>query len=189
MGTPGSWGVRMEGSIHTVPASIEISMGETEAQREVVTLPGSLSEGGPGGRSRRHSGSWAGLGVGPDDSTEADSFPPLISFACSRISYKQKHTVHTPSRKTSFSQPHDFGNPVDPNFVPFYLCMDSTVGFPVGSPEKNPPANAGDVGSIRGQEDPLEEGMATHSSLLAWRIPRTEESGGLWSMGVTKSWT
>ena len=106
-----------------VPTSIEISMGETEAQREVVTLPGSLSEGGPGGRSRRHSGFWAGLGVGPDDSTGADSFPPLISFACSRISYKQKHTVHTPSRKTSFSQPHDFGSPVDPNFVHFYLCM------------------------------------------------------------------
>ena len=30
-----------------------------------------------------------------------------------------------------------------------------------------------------GQEDPLEEGMATHSSILAWRIPRTEEPGGL----------
>ena len=29
-----------------------------------------------------------------------------------------------------------------------------------------------------GQEDPLEEGMATHSSILAWRIPRTEESAG-----------
>ena len=34
-----------------------------------------------------------------------------------------------------------------------------------------------------GQEDPLEEGMATHSSILAWRIPRTEEPGGLQSMG------
>ena len=30
-----------------------------------------------------------------------------------------------------------------------------------------------------GQEDPLEEGMATHSSILAWRIPQTEEPGGL----------
>jgi len=37
-----------------------------------------------------------------------------------------------------------------------------------------------------GHEDPLEEGMATHSSILAWRIPRTEESGGLQSMGVAK---
>ena len=34
-----------------------------------------------------------------------------------------------------------------------------------------------------GQEDPLEEGMATHSSILAWRIPRTEEPGGLQSTG------
>ena len=34
-----------------------------------------------------------------------------------------------------------------------------------------------------GQEDPLEEGMATHSSVLAWRTPWTEEPGGLQSMG------
>ena len=34
-----------------------------------------------------------------------------------------------------------------------------------------------------GWEDPLEKGMATHSSILAWRIPRTEEPGRLQSMG------
>ena len=34
-----------------------------------------------------------------------------------------------------------------------------------------------------GQEDPLEEGMATHSSILAWRIPWAEQPGGLQSMG------
>ena len=34
-----------------------------------------------------------------------------------------------------------------------------------------------------GQKDPLEKGMATHSSILAWEIPRTEETGGLQSMG------
>ena len=41
---------------------------------------------------------------------------------------------------------------------------------------KNLPANAGDLrdmGSIPGQEDPLEEGLATHSNILAWRIPWT----------------
>ena len=57
---------------------------------------------------------------------------------------------------------------------------------------KNPPVNAGDirdVGSSLGQEDPLEEGMATHSSILAWRIPWTEEPGGLQSMGSQKSRT
>ena len=37
-----------------------------------------------------------------------------------------------------------------------------------------------------GQEDPLEEGMATHSSILAWRIPWTEKPGGLQSMGLQR---
>ena len=40
-----------------------------------------------------------------------------------------------------------------------------------------------------GWEDPLEKEIATHSSILAWRIPWTEEPGGLQSMGVTKSGT
>ena len=37
-----------------------------------------------------------------------------------------------------------------------------------------------------GREDPLEEGMATRSSILAWKIPRTEESGGLQSIGLKR---
>ena len=37
-----------------------------------------------------------------------------------------------------------------------------------------------------GQEDPLEKGVAIHSSILAWRIPRTEEPGGVQSMGWQK---
>ena len=37
-----------------------------------------------------------------------------------------------------------------------------------------------------GQEDPLEEGVATHSSILAWRMPWTEEPGGLQSIGLQK---
>ena len=45
-------------------------------------------------------------------------------------------------------------------------------GFPGGSADKVSACNAGDLGSIPGLgEDPLEEGMATHSSILAWRIP------------------
>ena len=40
---------------------------------------------------------------------------------------------------------------------------------------------------FQGQEGPLEEGMATHSSILAWRIPWTEESGGLQSMGSQRA--
>ena len=38
-----------------------------------------------------------------------------------------------------------------------------------------------------GREDPLEEEMATHSSILAWRIPWTEEPGGLQSMGLQRA--
>jgi len=37
-----------------------------------------------------------------------------------------------------------------------------------------------------GREDPLEKGMATHSSTLDWRIPQTDESGGLQSMGYQR---
>ena len=40
-----------------------------------------------------------------------------------------------------------------------------------------------------GRENPLEKEMATHSSILAWEIPRTEEPGGLQTMGSQKSWT
>ena len=57
-------------------------------------------------------------------------------------------------------------------------------GFPGGSVVKTLPANAGDVSSILGGgEDPLEKEMAIHFSITAWRIPRTEEPGGLQSRG------
>ena len=54
---------------------------------------------------------------------------------------------------------------------------------------KNPSANAGDIETwvqSLGQESPLEEGMATHSSVLAWRIPWADEPGGLLSMGLPR---
>ena len=47
---------------------------------------------------------------------------------------------------------------------------------------KNPPANAGDIRDA--SSIPGSEGMATHSSFLAWRIPQTEEPGGLQSIGL-----
>ena len=52
-----------------------------------------------------------------------------------------------------------------------------------GSVVKNPPANAGDLCLSLGWEDPPEKEMATHSSVLAWRIPGMGEPGGLPSMG------
>ena len=56
---------------------------------------------------------------------------------------------------------------------------------------KNPPANVRDVRDSSwvqslGQEDSLEEDMATHSTLLAWEIPWTEEPSRLWSMGLQR---
>ena len=57
---------------------------------------------------------------------------------------------------------------------------------------KNPPVNAKDIGgmvqSLR-WEDPLEKETATHSSILAWRIPWTEEPGGLQLISLQKSQT
>ena len=51
---------------------------------------------------------------------------------------------------------------------------------------KNPPAIQETQVQSLGWEDPLEKGMATHSSILAWRIPWTEEPGGLQSMGLQR---
>ena len=51
---------------------------------------------------------------------------------------------------------------------------------------KNPPAMEETRIQSLGREDPLEKGMATHSSILAWRIPWTEEPGKLQSMGLQR---
>ena len=63
-----------------------------------------------------------------------------------------------------------------------YLYFDShSVGFPGGSDSKEFTCNVGDLGSEGPWvgKIPLEKGMATHSNILAWRIPWTEEPGGL----------
>ena len=57
------------------------------------------------------------------------------------------------------------------------------LGFPGDSDVKNLPTRQETQVRSLGQEDHLEKGMATHSSILAWRIPWTEEPGGLGSMG------
>ena len=51
---------------------------------------------------------------------------------------------------------------------------------------KNLPADAGHLGWIPEWEDPLEEEMATHYSILAWEIPWKKEPGGLQSMGLQR---
>ena len=60
------------------------------------------------------------------------------------------------------------------------------MGFSGGSVVKNPPSMQETQVQSLGSEDPLEEEMATHSRVLAWRIPRTEEPGGFRSIGLQR---
>ena len=61
------------------------------------------------------------------------------------------------------------------------------MGFPVAQMVKNLSAVQETEAPSLGREDPLEKGMATHSSILAWRIPWTHEPGGLQCMGLQES--
>ena len=64
------------------------------------------------------------------------------------------------------------------------VLIPGKLGFPVTTQSVNhPPAMQETQVRFLGWEDPLEKEMATHSSILAWRIPWTEEPGGLLSMG------
>ena len=66
-------------------------------------------------------------------------------------------------------------------FFESHKALCNLLGFPDGSMVKNPPTNAGDIrdmGSVPGLGRSPGEGMATHSSILVWRIPWTEEPGG-----------
>ena len=63
----------------------------------------------------------------------------------------------------------------------------TTLGsFPGSSDSKESACNVGDLGLIPGLEDPLEEGKAIHFSILAWRIPWTEEPGELQVYSITE---
>jgi len=95
----------------------------------------------------------------------------------SRVMWQVKvHTCtcfHPPSQSMSFAW---CINPFS-----FQVIMD--MYDPVAQMVKNLPAIQETRVWSLGQEDPLEKEVATHSSTLAWRIPWTEEPGGLWSMG------
>ena len=75
-----------------------------------------------------------------------------------------------------FSSFHTINN----SFIDFVSIL---LGFPVGSAGKESGCNVEDLGSILGWKDPLEKGKATHSSVLAWRIPWTVSSMGLQRVG------
>ena len=62
------------------------------------------------------------------------------------------------------------------------LILSICMGLAQWLSGKESACNAGDPGSIPGPGRSPEGGMATHSGILAWRIPWTEEPGGLWSM-------
>ena len=89
------------------------------------------------------------------------------------------------SVKTSKSSP-PFICAADSSSISFSMRLSHSRGVPGGSAVKNLPAVQETQemwARSLGREDPLEEGMATHSSTLAWRIPWTEEPGGLQYMG------
>ena len=66
------------------------------------------------------------------------------------------------------------------------VCVFTIWASLVAQTVKNPPAMQEAWVQSLGWKDPLEEGMATHSSIQAWRIPRTEEPGGLQSLGLQR---
>ena len=66
---------------------------------------------------------------------------------------------------------------------PHLSCSSVSLDFPGGSDGKASAHNVGDPGLILGWEDPLEKEMATHSSTLPGKIPRTEDPGKIQSMG------
>ena len=65
----------------------------------------------------------------------------------------------------------------------FDFCIPILLCFPSGSYGKEFACSVGDLDSIPGAEDSLEKEMATHSSILAWKIPRTDEPCRIESMG------
>ena len=72
------------------------------------------------------------------------------------------------------------------NWNYFYIFLDFIRASLVAHLVKNPPAMQETPVPFLGWEDPLEMGMSTHSSILAWRIPWTEEPDGLQSMGLQR---
>ena len=120
----------------------------------------------------------------------------LLSQFCLWYSYSLLASLSFLSSFNSYSSPPPPAPQSSPSFLP--LLQDNSVlfmltkDFPGGSAVKNPPAMQETeetwIPSL-GWEDPLKEEIETHSNIFAWRIPWTEELGGLQSKGVTKSLT
>ena len=119
----------------------------------------------------------------PDHNTCAISILSGVCLSTQRLSFKPvakpvfAYGVNVISRGLDW-----FGH-----ISAFWVCLGWS--FPGGSDSKESTCSAGDLGSISGREDPLEKGMAAHSSILDGRIPWTEEPGGLQSMGSQSDMT
>ena len=112
---------------------------------------------------------------GTQESSPTTQFEKINSLVLSLLYGPPLMSVHN----------HWYSNSFDDTFNGF---IRRYMGFPGASVVKNPSANAGDLGLIPGSGRSLEKEMATHSSVLAWRITGTGEPGGLLSMG-SQSWT
>ena len=72
-------------------------------------------------------------------------------------------------------------------YIQLHVHRNTCMGFPGGADGEESACSAGDPGLVPVSGRSLEKAMATHSSVLAWRIPWIEEPGGLQSRGVSKS--
>ena len=135
-------------------------------------------------------GAWEGpsrLGWGAAKAEEAWTWGDGIYFCFLKRGAQGPAAARTGHALTSFSSPDlevasSKGSPVPASSLCFPLCFLS------GSVIENLPANAGDTDSIPDLGRSPGE-MATHSSILTWKFPWSEETGGLQPMGMHKSWT
>ena len=88
-----------------------------------------------------------------------------------------------PAMQETLGQFLGWEDPLEKGWIP----TPASLGFPGGSDGKESPAIQETWVRSLGREDPLGEAMATHCSILAWRIPRTAEPGGLQSMGSQRA--
>ena len=95
-------------------------------------------------------------------------------------------SVHSTRQVTITSLHHCYTRPTYPAPPALQSAFTESVGFPGGSAIKNLPAMREMQVQSLSREDPLEEELATHSSILAWETAWTLEPGGLQSMGLQK---
>ena len=114
------------------------------------------------------------------------TIPTQVHFLFHKSSYCYKFDVLPPKPQILYTHTHTYTHTIfqivfviKPLHI--YIIVSCIMGFPGSSNGKESACEARSL--IPGREDPLEKEMATHSRILTWRIPWTEEPGGLQSMG------